>query len=46
MGYFGALDDYVYALNTKTGALIWKFLTHDQINDNESALQSIYPTIL
>lgn len=36
--YFGALDDYIYALNARTGALLWKFLTQGQIVDSSPAV--------
>ena len=27
MVYFGSLDDYIYASNASTGALVWKYQT-------------------
>ncbi|HVI07290.1 MAG TPA: PQQ-binding-like beta-propeller repeat protein [Candidatus Binatia bacterium] len=38
--YFGSADDYLYAVNATTGALVWKFKTGNSIIDSSPAVVS------
>ncbi len=36
--YFGSADDYLYAINASTGALLWKYKTGNSIVDSSPAV--------